>query len=111
MIFQPLVADDDDPIGKRVETIANWAGGFLAGFAAGLNVEHSELPVDVQEIIKDFVSLTSLDPEDYQDADFEPGEREEHDASLTEVHEYLRVSTMLILALMDDHAAVESAID
>ena len=47
--FQLLVADDDDPIGKRVESIANWAGGFLAGFAAGLNVEHSELPVDVQK--------------------------------------------------------------
>ena len=31
MIFQPLVADDEDSIGKRVETIANWAGGFLAG--------------------------------------------------------------------------------
>jgi uncharacterized protein YgfB (UPF0149 family) len=74
-------------------------------------VEHSELPVGVQEIIKDFVSLTSLDPEDYQEADFETGELEEHEASLTEVHEYLRVSTMLILALMDDHAAVESAID
>ena len=57
------------------------------------------------------LSLTSLDPEDYQEADFEPGELEEHEASLTEVHEYLRVSTMLILALMDDHAAVESAID
>ena len=111
MIFQPLIADDEDLIVKRVETIANWAGGFLVGFAAGLNVEHSELPVDVQEIIKDFVSLTSLDPEDYQEADFEPGELEEHEASLTEVHEYLRVSTMLILALMDDHAAVESAID
>jgi uncharacterized protein YgfB (UPF0149 family) len=36
---------------------------------------------------------------------------EEHEASLVEVHEYVRVSTMLILALMDEHVSVESAID
>ena len=103
----------DDPGERQVaaEEVLAGLAQCLVGFAAGLNVEHSELPVDVQEIIKDFVSLTSLDPEDYQEADFEPGELEEHEASLTEVHEYLRVSTMLILALMDDHAAVESAID
>jgi uncharacterized protein YgfB (UPF0149 family) len=106
MIFQPLVADDEDPIGKRVETIAN-----LAGFAAGLDGEHADLPVDVQEIIKDLVALSSLDPEDYREEDFEPGEMEEHEASLVEVHEYVRVSTMLILALMDEHVSVESAID
>lgn len=111
MIFQPLVADDEDPIGKRVETIANWAGGFLAGFAAGLDGEHADLPVDVQEIIKDLVALSSLDPEDYREEDLEPGEMEEHEASLVEVHEYVRVSTMLILALMDEHVSVESAID
>jgi uncharacterized protein YgfB (UPF0149 family) len=103
MVFQPLIADDDDPITKRVETIANWAGG--------LDGEHAELPVDVQEIIKDLVALSSLDPEDYREEDFEPGEMEEHEASLTEVHEYVRVSTMLILALMDDHVAAESAVD
>ena len=111
MIFQPLVADEEDPITKRVETIANWSGGFLAGFAAGLDGEHADLPVDVQEIIKDLVALSSLDPEDYREAEFEPGEMEEHEASLTEVHEYVRVSTLLILALMDEHVSVESAID
>ena len=111
MIFEPLVADDDEVIAKRVETTANWAGGFLTGFAAGLDGDHSDLPVDVQEIVKDLVALSSLDPQDYQEADFEPGEMEEHEASLTEVHEYMRVSTMLILSLMDDHIAVESAID
>lgn len=111
MVFQPLIADDDDPITKRVETIANWAGGFLTGFAGGLDGEHAELPEDVQEIIKDLVALSSLDPEDYREEDFEPGEMEEHEASLTEVHEYVRVSTMLILALMDDHVAAESAVD
>ena len=57
------------------------------------------------------MALSSLDPEDYREEDFEPGEMEEHEASLTEVHEYVRVSTMLILALMDDHVAAESAVD
>mgnify|MGYP001497452322 FL=1 len=65
----------------------------------------------MQEIIKDLVALSSLDPDDYREAEFEPGEMEEHEASLAEVHEYVRVSTMLILALMDEHVAVESAID
>lgn len=109
MVFQPLIADDDESIAKRVATIADWCGGFLAGFAAGLDFEQHELPVDVQEIIKDLVSLTGLDPEDYSEAEFEPGEQEEHEASLTEVHEYIRVSTMLVLALMDDHAQVAAA--
>lgn len=109
MIFQPLIADDTDPIAKRVETIANWCGGFLTGFAAGLDFEQHELPVDVQEIIKDLVSLTGLDPEDYNEGEFEPGEQEEHESSLIEVHEYIRVSTLLVLAMMDDLASEAAA--
>ena len=98
MIFQPLVADDEDPIGKRVGTIANWAGGFLAGVAAGLDGEHADLPVDVQEIIKDLVALSSLDPEDYREEDLEPGEMEEHEASLVAVsYTHLTLPTILLV--------------
>ena len=61
MVFQPLIADDDEPIGKRVATIADWCGGFLAGFAAGLDFEQHELPVDVQEIMDDHAQVAAAD--------------------------------------------------
>ena len=56
----------------------------------------------MQEIIKDFVS-DFIRSEDYQDADFEPGKgRSTTRHSLKFMNTFS--DTMLILALMDDHA-------
>ena len=40
---------------------------------------------------------------------FDPEDIEESEASLMEIHEYIRVSVVLIMALMDEHQAQQAA--
>ncbi|MEZ7818050.1 MAG: hypothetical protein ACI883_000554 [Candidatus Azotimanducaceae bacterium] len=110
MSFVPLIPEDDEPLSVRVEGVVEWSGGFLAGFAAGLTASRDELPVDVQEIIRDFAGLSGMDASDYADQErFDLEDIEESEASLMEIYEYIRVSVVLIMALMDEHQAQEAA--
>jgi uncharacterized protein YgfB (UPF0149 family) len=110
MSFMPLIPDDDESLSTRVEGIVEWTGGFLAGFAAGLNTARDELPIDVQEIVRDFAGISGMDPADYANEErFDAEDIEESEASLMEIHEYIRVSVVLIMALMDEHQAQQAA--
>jgi hypothetical protein len=110
MSFSPLIPDDDEAMATRVEAISDWCGGFLAGFAAGLNAARDELPLDVQEIIRDLAALSGMESADYSDEEgLESEEVEENEASLMEIYEYIRVSVVLIMALMDEHQAQQAA--
>ena len=102
MGFSPLIPDDDEPLAYRVMAVADWSGGFLAGFAVAVDDEMSELPDDVREIIKDFVSLSSLSAEDYDELEDGDSDEQENEASLIEIYEYMRVSTLLVMALMEE---------
>ena len=51
--FLPHLTSADD-LNKLAESLAQWCSSFLAGFALGCGEERSELPPDIQEIIKDF---------------------------------------------------------
>ena len=57
--FRPLIADDDEPLTQRVDDLAEWCGSFLGGFAAANATGRDQLPVDIQEIIRDFATLSS----------------------------------------------------
>ena len=110
MSFAPLIPDDDESLSNRVEGVVEWTGGFLAGFAAGLNASRDELPIDVQEIIRDFAGISGMDAADYAEEErFDPEDIEESEASLMEIYEYIRVSVVLIMALMDEHQAQQAA--
>ena len=94
----------------KILTNICYAIGFLVGFAAGLTASRDELPVDVQEIIRDFAGLSGMDASDYADQErFDLEDIEESEASLMEIYEYIRVSVVLIMALMDEHQAQEAA--
>ncbi|HCD26667.1 MAG TPA: hypothetical protein DER02_04050 [Gammaproteobacteria bacterium] len=90
--FKLLVVADDHAMRDRVESLAAWCGGFLSGFAGGLQGARAELPVDVQEVLKDLAALAAM----------EVDEEEQDEDAYTEIYEYLRVSTQLSLALMAD---------
>ena len=110
MSFMPLIPDDDESLSSRVEGVVEWTGGFLAGFAAGLNTARDELPIDAQEIVRDFAGISGMDPADYANEErFDAEDIEESEASLMEIHEYIRVSVVLIMALMDEHQAQQAA--
>ena len=54
--------------------------------------------------------LSGMDSADYSDEEgLESEEVEENEASLMEIYEYIRVSVVLIMALMDEHQAQQAA--
>lgn len=98
--FRPLIADDDESLPQRVDDLAEWCGSFLSGFAAGNTTGRDNLPVDIQEIIRDFATLSSMGSDvDFADGDTEAAQDEE---SFSEIYEYVRVSVLLVLALLDE---------
>ena len=101
MEFSPLIPDDDEPLGVRLAGLSEWCAGYLSGFgavAAGTSVK--ALPVDVQEILRDFASISGLDDE------VEGDEQDEN--SFMEIYEYVRVAAVLTLTLMNDDAASDA---
>ena len=88
------MADDDEPLAVRVQGLGEWCAGFLSGFGAVLpeGVSPKTLPLDVQEILKDFVSISGLDEEVAGD--------EQDEASFMELFEYVKVGAVLALTLM-----------
>jgi uncharacterized protein YgfB (UPF0149 family) len=88
--FYPLLPDDDTDIAARVEALADWCRGFLAGFAhpgAGGNRASSSLSEDSSEILKDFAAIAQVGLEEQED-------EEESESSFMELVEYLRFATL-----------------
>ena len=89
--FLPHLTSADD-LNKVAQSLAQWCSSFLAGFALGCGEERSELPPDIQEIIKDFAALTTMEVEDA------PGSVEED--SYMQIFEYVRVTVLWMYDLM-----------
>ena len=97
LAFKPLVADDNEPLAGRISDLSNWCAGFLSGFGGALRSDDGEavvLPPDVQEILRDFASISGLSD------DVEGDEQDE--GSFMEIFEFTRVGALLVLALMHD---------
>ena len=93
--FVPYLASADD-LDKLAESLAQWCSSFLAGFALGCGEERNELPPDIQEIIKDFAALTTMEAEDA------PGAVEE--GSYMQIFEYVRVTVLWMYDLMTEQS-------
>jgi uncharacterized protein YgfB (UPF0149 family) len=92
LAFAPLVPDDERVLSLRVGALADFCAGFLSGFGAGVKTGRADLPVDIQEIIRDFASISGIDEEAAED--------EQDESSYTEIYEYVRVGVMLVMTLM-----------
>ncbi|GAA5217219.1 UPF0149 family protein [Corallincola platygyrae] len=87
LTFAPLLPEDEVDLAQRVDAMADWVEGFLAGFAVacgGLESASDEL----KEIIADLAELSRVS---LGDEDEDPDEME---AAFIEVVEYLRVSAI-----------------
>ena len=98
--FRPLIANDDEPLTQRVDDLAEWCGSFLNGFAAANATGRDQLPEDIQEIIRDFATLSSMGSE--VDLEDDEGESAQDEESFSEIYEFVRVSVLLVLALLDE---------
>ncbi|MCR9261754.1 MAG: UPF0149 family protein [Pseudomonadaceae bacterium] len=101
MSFVPLIPDDEYPLEQRLAGLSAWCAGFLSGFGAAFGGSEGgatmdTLPLDVQEILRDFASISSLDES------VEGGEHEE--SAYMEIYEYVRVAAVLALTLISEQA-------
>lgn len=86
--FELLLPDDDRPLAERVEAMADWCAGFLAGFGtASSGADEAGLPEDVRDLLGSIGEISRAEA----DGDDEEAERE-----YAEVLEYLRIAALTI---------------
>ena len=93
--FEPLIDDDGAPLGQRVDQLSIWCAGFLSGFGASAPASSGStdaLPTEVQEILRDFASISGLS------ADEE--DPEEDLSAFEEIFEFVKVAALLVFATM-----------
>lgn len=86
--FTPLLPDEDAPLPDRVEALAYWCSGFLAGIGeAGTRLR--DAAPEVREIVRDLSEISR--------ADLSPGaERDEDEQAYAELVEYVRVGAQIV---------------
>ena len=89
MEFQPLLPDDEEPLGARVEALGAWCQGFLYGFGAAGTANRSGLPESVSEFLVDLARIS-------QAGDVGSGTEEVEEAAYAELVEFLRVGVQLV---------------
>lgn len=89
--FQLLLPDDNFSFAERSEAMASWCRGFLYGLALGGVSQDDELSIDVTEVLKDMLEISTLSGEDAEG-------NSDDESAFMELEEYLRVGTLLILA-------------
>lgn len=86
MTFSPLLPSEEDSIESRVDAMARWTQGYLAGFGVSCP-KLAEASEEVQEVIDDMADIANLGVGE--------ADEEELESAYSEVFEYLRVSVML----------------
>lgn len=87
-LIELLLPDDDQPLPDRLDALARWCRGFLAGLGlSGLSGD-TKLAPDITEAMRDIAEIALVDA----DTD----ESEDDEVSLAELIEFVRVASSLI---------------
>lgn len=114
MLFQPLLPDDDTDLLTRLESLAQWCDGFLAGFALVEEHRHAEFPSIINDALKDIAAIAQVGFENVEDGTLEDDAEDDY----MQVVEHVRLLVMNIFhenvlthasPAMDDAAAVAPA--
>lgn len=90
MAFQPLLPDDDAPIGERTSALGEWCQGFLYGLGTGVAVpDAASLPGEAAEVLRDMTEITHVDVDPADDD-------ESNEAAYAELVEFVRVGVQLL---------------
>ena len=84
--FHPLLPDDEVDIETRTVSVADWAGGFLAGFA---QVNQAPVGQDSSDILRDFAAIAEASVDEDED-------EEALESAFMEIVEYLRFASLNI---------------
>ena len=93
--FRPLLADADCSCGERIESLAQWCGGFVHGFLHDDAKRLDGVSEAVRESVDDMIQISGVNCE------VEAGEPDQAEKQLVEIEEYLRVATQLIFEEMN----------
>lgn len=87
--FRLLVPADDQPIQDRARSIALWCSGFLSGLGeSGRQIQQDDGDAaEALSVLARIAAMTDEVPED-----------EENEEDLTQIEEFVRVSTLLVFA-------------
>ncbi len=88
MEFSPLLPDDDLPLARRAEGLAQWCQGFLFGFGSAVS-QQRKLPPSVSEVLRDITQIARASA-----GDTEPTEEDEED--YMEIVEYVRIGVQTV---------------
>lgn len=88
MEFAPLLPDDDAPLERRAEALAQWCQGFLYGFGS-VSGSQRILSAEVEEVLRDLTQIARASA-----GESEPTEEDESD--YVEIVEYVRVGAQLV---------------
>jgi uncharacterized protein YgfB (UPF0149 family) len=88
--FILMIPADDEGITERAESVSLWCSGFLSGFGeSGRQLDAADAS-DVKEALQDMGRIAAMSEE--------VTEGEENESDLTEIVEFIRISTLLIFA-------------
>ena len=90
--FDLFLPNEDGLLKEQLEAIRCWCDGFL--FGVGYTHSSSSWPGETEEIMKDIVEFTKLETEINDEMDEQ--EIDEHESSLIEIQEYIRVAIMTV---------------
>jgi uncharacterized protein YgfB (UPF0149 family) len=88
--FTLLLPDDEAPLVARLEELANWCAGFVAGFTYAEDA--TALPDDVAEALGDLRQISDVDPDSLEGDEFD----------FFAVAEHARVAALLIQSRGED---------
>lgn len=89
MAFNPLLPDDAEALGLRVDALSAWCEGFLYGISTGQPLNLKRCSPELKEILKDFTEFTRASMDEDSDAEIEEG-------AYAELVEYIRVGAQLV---------------
>lgn len=94
--FALLLPDDDRELAVRLEELAAWSQGFMAGLGMGGERDWDALSDDFNEAMRDLSQISRISNE---------GGGEEDEQAWAEVTEYLRMAVLLIHAELQASSA------
>lgn len=96
--FEPCLPGDDERIDRRVDALALWCHGFLAGLGLGgidLDADAGSAPAELNEVVGDLAEISK--------ATVDPGEADsEDDFAFAELAEYVRVGVQYVYEVLND---------
>jgi len=100
--FRLLQPDDFSPFPDRCAALAQWCQGFLSGLGVAGTIDWGGLSDTCREMIADFYDISRLAAETDEDSG------DGMDASLMELHEYVRMG---VVCIYDEFAMLKAEDD